>query len=196
MWPRHTGDFALFRVYTDANGNAAEYSENNIPMKPKHHLPISLDGVQEGDFAMVLGYPGGTDRYLSSFGVKLAIELYNPSVVDVSEEKLNILNDYMRADRNINIMYASKKARISNYWKYYIGQTRGLKRLRVYDKKRELEDAFSEFVTSSENNKKIYGNVLLDMKRAYDEIEKMTLSRIYLNEAAWGAKFCKTNKKM
>jgi hypothetical protein len=186
MWPRHTGDFALFRVYTDPDGNAAEYSENNIPMKPKHHLPISLDGVQENDFAMILGYPGGTDRYLSSFGVKLAVELYNPSVVDVREAKLNILNDYMRADRNINIMYASKKARISNYWKYYIGQTKGLKRLRVYDKKSQLESAFSQFVASSEDNKKIYGNVLSEMKRAYDEIEKMTLSRIYLNEAAWG----------
>ena len=186
MWPRHTGDFALFRVYTDPDGNAAEYSENNIPMKPKHHLPISLDGVQENDFAMILGYPGGTDRYLSSFGVKLAIELYNPSVVDVREAKLNILNDYMRADRNINIMYASKKARISNYWKYYIGQTKGLKRLRVYDKKSQLENAFSQFVASSDKNQKIYGNVLSDMEKAYDEIEKMTLSRIYLNEAAWG----------
>ncbi len=186
MWPRHTGDFALFRVYTDPDGNAAEYNDNNIPMKPKHHLPISLDGVQEDDFTMILGYPGGTDRYLSSFGVKLAIELYNPAVVDVREAKLNILNDYMRADRNINIMYASKKARISNYWKYYIGQTKGLKRLRVYQKKSQLESAFSNFVASSENNKKIYGNVLSDMEKAYGEIEKMTLSRIYLNEAAWG----------
>ncbi|RPG58050.1 MAG: S46 family peptidase [Flavobacteriales bacterium TMED191] len=186
MWPRHTGDFALFRVYTDLEGNPAEFNKNNIPMKPKHHLPISLDGVKESDFAMILGYPGGTDRYLSSFGVKLAVDLYNPTVVKVREAKLDILNDYMRSDRNISIMYASKKARISNYWKYYIGQTKGLKRLRVYDRKTSIESAFSQFVNSSNLNKKIYGDVLINMDRAYNEIEKMTLSRIYLNEAAWG----------
>jgi hypothetical protein len=185
MWPRHTGDFAIFRVYTDANGSPAEYHEDNIPMKPKHHLPISLDGVEQDDFTMILGYPGGTDRYLSSFGVKSAIETYNPTVVKVREAKLEILNTYMRADRNINIMYASKKARISNYWKYYIGQTKGLKRLRVYDKKKSLESKFTEFVNSSENNKNIYGSVLSDMKSAYDITNKSILARVYLNEAAW-----------
>ena len=120
MWPRHTGDFALFRVYTDSEGKPANYSKDNIPLIPKHHLPISLDGVKDNDFTMVLGYPGSTDRYLSSYGVKLAINLYNPTVVKVREAKLDILNEYMKSDRNINIMYSSKKARISNYWKYYM----------------------------------------------------------------------------
>ena len=87
MWPRHTGDFALFRIYTAPDGSPAEYDEKNIPLVPKHHLPISLDGVQEGDFTMIMGYPGGTDRYLSSFGVKSAIETYNPTVVKIREEK-------------------------------------------------------------------------------------------------------------
>ena len=143
MWPRHTGDFALFRVYTDSEGKPANYSKDNIPLVPKHHLPISLDGVKDNDFTMVLGYPGSTDRYLSSYGVKLAINLYNPTVVKVREAKLNILNEYMKSDRNINIMYSSKKARISNYWKYYIGQTRGLKKLNVYDKKVDIKEALN-----------------------------------------------------
>jgi len=186
MWPRHTGDFALFRVYMSPDGGPAEYSENNIPLVPKHHLPISLDGVNEGDFTMVLGYPGGTDRYLSSFGVNSATSLYNPNVVKVREEKLNILNKYMRADRALNIMYASKKARISNYWKYYIGQTKGLKRLGIYEKKQGLEARFSDFIALTDLNKSIYGTVLSDIKAAQIELDKTTLPRIYLNEAAWG----------
>ena len=196
MWPRHTGDFALFRVYTGPDGKPANYNENNIPLKPKHHLPISLDGVKQDDFTMILGYPGGTDRYLSSYGVKLAIDLYNPNVVKVREAKLNILNKYMSADRNINIMYASKKARISNYWKYYIGQTRGLKRLRVYDKKVATEKVFSDFVASTSENQAIYGDILNNIEWAYSEIEKTTLSRIYLNEAAWsGPSFIKLARR-
>ena len=196
MWPRHTGDFAFFRVYTAPDGRPAEYNEENIPLVPKHHLPISLDGVDNNDFAMVMGYPGGTDRYLSSFGVKSAIETYNPTVVDVREAKLDILNKYMRNDREVNIMYASKKARISNYWKYYIGQTRGLKRLNVYKKKKDLESKFSVFVNSNENNKRIYGNVLADIEAANVELGKTTLSRIYLNEAAWsGPSFIKLARR-
>ena len=186
MWPRHTGDFAIFRVYTGPDGKPAEYHEDNIPLVPNHYLPISLDGVSEGDFTMIMGYPGGTDRYLSSFGVASAIELYNPNVVKVRAEKLDILNKYMREDRNINIMYASKKARISNYWKYYIGQTKGLKRLQVYEKKKLLESQFSEFVNSCDTKKAIYGSILGDMEEAHEQIKETTLPRIYLNEAAWG----------
>ena len=185
MWPRHTGDFALFRIYTAPDGSPAEYDPENIPMVPKHHLPISIDGVSEGDFAMIMGYPGGTDRYLSSFGVKSAIDTYNPTVVDVREEKLNILNRHMRADRDISIMYASKKARISNYWKYYIGQTRGLKRLNVYEKKQSVEADFAAFANSTKENNEIYGSVLSDIEAAHKQLSKTILSRVYLNEAAW-----------
>jgi hypothetical protein len=186
MWPRHTGDFSLFRVYTSPDGLPSEYSEENVPLKPKYHLPISLDGVEQDDFAMVMGYPGGTDRYLSSFGVKSAIETYNPTVVDIRAEKLSILNSYMSKDRSINIMYASKKARISNYWKYYIGQTKGLKKLNIYNKKQAIESNFNDFVNGSEENKLIYGNVVSDIEAAYNKKSETTLSRVYLNEAAWG----------
>jgi len=196
MWPRHTGDFALFRIYTSPDGNPAEYSDENIPMVPRHFLPISLSGVSNEDFTMILGYPGGTDRYLSSFGVELAINSYNPTVVKVREAKLNILNKHMRADRSVNIMYASKKARISNYWKYYIGQTKGLKRLNVYKNKKNLESAFNDFANSSDINKKIYGDVLLDMGSAYEGLSETVLSRVYLNEAAWsGPSFVKLTRR-
>ena len=196
MWPRHTGDFALFRVYTAPDGSPAEYSPDNIPLVPRHHLPISLEGVNENDFTMIMGYPGGTDRYLSSFGVESAIETYNPTVVSIREEKLNILNKHMRADRSINIMYASKKARISNYWKYYIGQTRGLKRLNVYDKKQSLEKGFDEFANSTDSNKENFGSVLGDIKSAHEKLSETTLSRVYLNESAWsGPSFVKLARR-
>ena len=196
MWPRHTGDFAIFRVYSAPDGSPAEYAKENIPLKPRHYLPISLDGVANNDFTMILGYPGGTDRYLPSFGVKEAISTYNPTVVKVREAKLNILNKHMRADRDVNIMYASKKARISNYWKYYIGQTRGLKRLDVYTKKQDVENGFQVFANSSPENQDIYGGVLGDMESAYSDLSKTTLSRIYLNEAAWsGPSFVKLARR-
>tara|TARA_B100001250_G_scaffold300984_1_gene262691 strand:- start:108 stop:1775 length:1668 start_codon:yes stop_codon:yes gene_type:complete len=196
MWPRHTGDFALFRVYTAPDGSPAEYDDKNIPLKPKHYLPISLDGVNNDDFTMIMGYPGGTDRYLPSFGVEEAINTYNPNVVKVREAKLNILNRYMRADRDVNIMYASKKARISNYWKYYIGQTKGLKRLDVYAAKKQLESKFQTFANSSKINQEIYGDVIKSMELAYADLSTTTLSRVYLNEAAWsGPSFVKLARR-
>lgn len=139
MWPRHTCDFSVFRVYTDKDGKPAEYSKDNIPMKPKHYLPISLKGVKENDFAMVIGYPGSTDRFLPSEGVKQAIDIYNPSVVTAREALRNVMDRDMKADPKVRIQYAAKFASLSNYWKFYIGQTQCLKRLNVYGTKRDLE---------------------------------------------------------
>ncbi len=143
MWPRHTGDFSMFRVYTAPDGTPAVYAEENVPMKPKHHLPVSVKGVEQGDFAMILGYPGGTDRYLTSYGVELAVDESNMTIVKIRAEKLAIMREGMDADNAVRIQYASKYARTANYWKYFIGQTKGLKRLKVYDKKVELEDRFT-----------------------------------------------------
>ena len=145
IWPRHTGDFSMFRVYTGPDGKPAPYSEDNIPMKPKHHLPVSLDGVKEGDFTMIFGYPGSTDRYLSSYGVKQAIEKYNPTVVKIRDVKLDIMKKYMSVDDKTRIQYASKQSRVSNYWKYYIGQTEQLKNNKVYDKKLAIENDFAKW---------------------------------------------------
>ncbi len=183
MWPRHTGDFSLFRVYSDKDGKPAEYSKDNIPLKPKHHLPVSVAGVQKGDFAMIMGYPGGTERYMTSFGVKMALDIYNQTVVDIRDVKLKIMMDDMQADNGVRIKYASKYARTSNYWKYYIGQTKGLKRLKVYDKKVALENEFTQWVIADAQRNEKYGKALEDIAEAYKQLTAYQLVSVYQSEA-------------
>ena len=183
MWPRHTGDFALFRVYTGPDGKPASFSTENIPMKPRHHLPVSLDGYEKGDFAMIMGYPGSTDRYLTSWGVNLAIEISNPTIVKIREKKLNIMRKDMDADREVAIKYASKYAGISNYWKYFIGQTRGLKRLKVLEDKQKIESEFQSWVNADPARKEKYGKVLSDIESAYKTYGEYTLQRWYFIES-------------
>ena len=183
MWPRHTCDFSMFRIYTDKDGNPAEYSEENIPLKPKHHLPVSLDGVKKGDFSMILGYPGGTDRYMTSFGIKMALDISNQTVVDIRDVKLKLMMKDMQADDDIRIKYASKYARTANYWKYYIGQSKGLKRLKVYDKKVKIENEFSEWVKNNKTASNKYSKALGLIEEAYKEISGYELAGIYQREA-------------
>jgi len=183
MWPRHTGDFSLFRVYTDKDGKPAKYSEENIPLKPKHHLPVSLAGVEKGDFSMILGYPGGTDRYMTSFGVKMALDISNQTVVDIRDKKLKIMMEDMQSDNAVRIKYASKYARTANYWKYFIGQSKGLKKLKVYDKKVGLEEEFTKWVNADNSRKEKYGTALDDIAAAYKKMSEYELVRIYNREA-------------
>ncbi len=183
MWPRHTGDFSIFRVYTDPDGNPAEYSENNIPMKSKYYLPVSIGGVKKGDFAMIMGYPGSTERYLSSWGVQLDIGESNPTIVKIRDEKLKIMRKYMDSDEAVRIQYASKYAGTSNYWKYYIGQTKGLKRLNVYDKKRKQEQEFNDWVNASESRKTKYGQALPLMEEGVNQLKTCNIASVYLKEA-------------
>jgi len=183
MWPRHTGDFSLFRVYSDKDGKPAEYSKDNIPLKPKHHLPVSVAGVQKGDFSMIMGYPGGTERYMTSYGVKMALDIYNQTVVDIRDVKLKIMLDDMQADNGVRIKYASKYARTSNYWKYYIGQTKGLKRLKVYDKKVALENEFTQWVIADGQRNEKYGKALEDIAEAYKQLTAYQLVSVYQSEA-------------
>lgn len=183
MWPRHTGDFSIFRVYTDANGKPAEFSKNNIPLKPKHHLPISLKGVKDNDFTMVVGFPGRTDRFLSSYGVEQAIDVYNPSVVKARTALREVMEADMKSDAKIRIQYASKFAQLSNYWKFYIGQTKCLQDLDVPSTKRELENRFTSWVNEDNDRKAIYGNVLKDMENALSVTNQYDYLRIYTNEA-------------
>jgi hypothetical protein len=183
MWPRHTGDFSMFRVYTAPDGSPAAYAEENIPLKPKHFLPVSAKGVKQGDFAMILGYPGGTDRYLTSYGVKLAVDESNMTIVKIRAEKLVIMREGMDADDAVRIQYASKYAGTANYWKYFIGQTKGLKRLKVYDKKVETEVRFTKWVNAKQERKDKYGHALPDIEKAYDILRTYNLSRWYYREA-------------
>ncbi len=183
MWPRHTCDFSIFRVYTGPDGNPAEYSEDNIPLKSKYFLPIYTGGVKKDDFAMILGYPGGTERYLSSWGVELAIEESNPTIVKIRDKKLKIMREAMDADEAVRIKYSSKYARTSNYWKYFIGQTKGLKRLKVYDKKKEQETKFEQWVNGNKERQQKFGEALKLLENGYNDLKNYNLLSIYIREA-------------
>ncbi|MBP7497700.1 MAG: S46 family peptidase, partial [Bacteroidales bacterium] len=185
MWPRHTCDFSMFRIYMSPDGKPATYSKDNIPLKPKHFLPVSLNGVKKNDFAMIIGFPGTTDRFLTSYGVQMAIEKLNPSIVKIREKKLEILKEDMNNSVDVRIKYSAKYAGISNYWKYYMGQTRGLKRLKVYDKKVDIEKQFTSWLNSDSRRKALYADALPSIAKAYAEISKTTVLRIYLSEAIW-----------
>ena len=195
MWPRHTGDFSLFRVYSGPDGKPAKYSPDNIPLKPKYYLPISLDGVQENDFAMVFGYPGSTNRYLTSFGVELATEVTNPARVKIRAKKLDIMKEGMISDPAVRLAYAYKYAGVSNYWKYFIGQTKGLKNLKVYDQKVAIENELSSWIMDRKSRVKKYGDPISEIKTAYEDVRKYTLPFYYHYEAGYGIEFVKSSYK-
>lgn len=182
MWPRHTCDFSMFRVYTDKEGNPASYSPENIPLSPKFFFPISLNGIQENDFAMIMGFPGRTDRYSSSYGVKMSTEQQNPVIINARGKKLEIINKYRQSNTKIDIQYASKAASISNYWKYSIGQNEQIINNRVIDKKVAIENRFQEWIKA--NGKEIeYGTVISDFQRIYGEMTKYEKMRVVYREA-------------
>ncbi|MDT8392807.1 MAG: S46 family peptidase [Bacteroidales bacterium] len=167
MWPRHTGDFSIFRVYAGPDGEPAEYAEDNVPLKPKHHLPISLNGYEEGDFAMIWGYPGGTERYLTSYGIEHKLEAFLPTLVDIFDAQLKAWKTHMDANQAVRIQYASKYAGLANAWKLFLGQIRGLKRLNVKGKKEDIEQSFQAWADADPERKKVYGNVIKAQEEAY-----------------------------
>ena len=185
MWPRHTGDFSLFRIYTAPDGSPAKYNEKNIPLKPKYYFPISLDGVHKGDFSMIMGFPGTTTRYLTSHGVELALKESNPTIVKIRDKKLDIMRSYMNADPTTKLQYASKYAQTANYWKYYIGQSKGLKRWKVYQERKELENTFEEWSNKNDTRKNKYGTCIDSIAKGYENLAKYNLSLQYLNEAVF-----------
>ena len=183
MWPRHTGDFSMLRIYADENNEPADFSENNVPYQPKRHLRISMDGVSEGDFTMVMGYPGSTDRFLSSWGIDQALRLYNPSVVDVRDLKLKTMKSHMDADPAVRIQYAAKYAQTANYWKYYIGQSKGLKRLDVESKKQALEARFTNWVNADADRQAEYSEALGLIQSYYQDTDASVQGKVYALEA-------------
>ena len=184
-WPRHKGDFCIFRVYTAPDGSPAKYSKDNIPMKSKHYLPISLKGVQPGDYTMILGYPGSTDRYSASGAVKNVIDLEGPAIVDCRTTKLEQYRKHMDADPAVFIQYASKQASVSNYWKYYIGQVKQLKRNKVYEKRLEQEQAFRQWAAQDKNRKAKYDGIFDEMNNYWNHQSKYQKALIYHREAGW-----------
>ena len=184
MWPRHTGDFSMFRVYSGPDGKPAPYSPNNIPLKPKHSLPISLKGVKPGDFTMIMGFPGRTTRFLTSDLVQLAEESSNPGRVKLRTKRLECWKSEMDKDKGVRLQYASKYARIANYWKYFIGQNKGLKRLRTVEKKRENEAKFLQWTQGSADRSDKYGKAIENVKAAVNEFKPYNTAFVYFQEAA------------
>lgn len=183
MWPRQTGDFSIFRVYAGPDNKPAAYNKDNKPYTPRHFLPISLDGVKKNDFAMIMGNPGSTDRYLTSWGVRMAIDETNPTRVKIRQEKLRIMDEGMEASPRVRLQYASKYAGVSNYWKYFIGQTRGLKRLNVVEKKLAIEADFKARMATNPEWKAQFGQALPMIEKAYEELANYNLARWYMVEA-------------
>lgn len=184
-WPRHKGDFCIFRVYTDKEGKPAKYSEDNIPMKSKYYLPINIKGVKQGDYAMILGYPGSTDRYSTSYTVRNVIEAEGPAIVDCRTTKLNEYRKHMDADQAVFIQYASKQASVSNYWKYYIGQVKQLQRNHVYERRLAQEQKFMDWVDADEGRKAVYGDIFDDVKAKWEILDEIIKPFVYHREAGW-----------
>ncbi len=186
MWPRHTGDFALFRIYADKDGKPADYSENNVPYVPKKYFPISLKGVEKGDFTMVFGYPGTTQQYLPSFAVEQILNESDPHRVDIRGKKLDIINQAMNADPLVRIQYSAKAASIANGWKKWIGEMKGLKRLDAINKKKNYENEFTKWLEQDKERQSKYGNILKLYEAIYSDLSKYNLASIYINEAGIG----------
>ncbi len=182
VFPRHTGDFSLFRIYAGPNNEPAAYSAENKPYKPKYSLPVSLDGVEEGDFTLVFGFPGRTTQYLPAVAVRQIVDVLDPAKIEIRDEALKIMDKYMRADEKTRIQYASKFARIANYWKKWIGEKSGLERTNAIDKKMELEQEFEAKVKADPKLWGQYGHLMKKFNEHYSAIEKYSYTRDYYNE--------------
>lgn len=183
MWPRHTGDFSVFRVYADSNNKPANYSKENKPYKPKYVVEVSLQGYQDKDYAMTIGFPGSTDRYLCSWGVQQRIEDSNKPRIEVRGIKQEIWKTAMLASDEVRIKYASKYAGSSNYWKNSIGMNKGLANLKVIDRKRNEEAAFAAWVAQDSQRKEKYGEVLSLLEKGYTSSSEYRKLSTYLSEA-------------
>ncbi len=182
-WPRHTGDFSIFRVYANKEGKPARYSGDNVPFKPKWHLPVSLKGVKDGDFAMTWGYPGSTNRYESSYGVKLATDINNPTLVKLRDMRLKYMFEEMKKDAATKLQLSSDYAGIANYWKFYDGETKQLLKYDVYGQKRKSEEAFNKWAATKPEYQKIF----TDLQTAYDAWRPYALHRVYITEGVLGS---------
>lgn len=186
MWPRHTADFSMFRIYTAPDGSSATYSKNNIPLKPKHHLPVSTKGVKEGDFAMIMGFPGTTDRYLTSFGLKQTMEVTNDIRYKVRTKKLAIMKEGMNKSAKIRIQYASKYASCANYWKYSYVQNIALKKLNTMGNKQAIEKEFTNWVNADASRQAKYGKVLETLENAFKATRSLAIAKSYTYEGLGG----------
>jgi hypothetical protein len=185
MWPRHTGDFSMLRIYADKDGKPAAYSKDNVPLKPRHHLPISLKGVKPNDFAMIMGYPGSTDRYLTSYGIKNEIATTHAARIKIRGKRLAMYKEDMDQDEAVRLKYASKYAGISNYYKNSQGMVSALTKLKVAEHKKAEEEEFAAWVNADESRKAKYGDALELIKNAMEQGQETKLAISYCIEALY-----------
>jgi hypothetical protein len=187
-WPRHTADFTVFRVYADKNNNPAEYSKDNVPMKPKHYLPISMKGYQPGDFAMILGYPGRTNRYLTSYGIDQMVNKDYPAWVESSKMAMDVMKKYMVKDRGTQLDYASQYASVANYWKNRAGTIDAVNKNGTVGDKQKEEQKFTQWASQPENQA-VYGNVLSEIQAYYTQISARNVENNYGRQLQRNAKY-------
>ncbi len=182
-WPRHTGDFSIFRVYTNKDGKAADYAADNIPLKAKYALPVSIKGVKDGDFTMIWGYPGGTNRYETSFGVKLKTDIENPSLVSLRDARLKYMLEEMKKDAGVKIQLAGYYAGVANYWKFFDGESKQLLKFKTYEEKQANEAAFLTWA----KGKPEYETIFNEYKKVYDAWRPYTKQKMYMTEGIFGS---------
>lgn len=182
-WPRHTGDFSIFRVYADKNGNPADYSETNVPLKPKHFLPVSIKGFKDGDFSMIYGYPGGTNRYETSFGVKMKTDITNPTLVKLRDVRLKLMMEEMQKDAGTRLKLAAGYANVANYWKFFDGETKQLLKFRTYEEKQAFEQKFNQWAAGKPG----FENIFSDVSKNYEAWRPYEKHRMYIGEGILGS---------
>jgi hypothetical protein len=186
IWPRHTGDFSLFRIYAGKDNKPAGYSPENVPYKPAYYFPVSLKGVKEGDFTMVFGYPGYTSEYVPSYYINMVKNYIDPEMISVRTKKLEIIDEAMNSDPLIRIQYSAKKAGIANSWKKWIGETQGLERMNTIVKKQKFEESLTQWINMDQKRKSEYGDILPAYKAIYDSLKKYTLASRFTSEVMYG----------
>lgn len=180
MWPRHTGDFSIFRVYADKDNNPADYSKDNVPYKPKHYLPVNIKGIEKNDFAMIWGYPGSTERYMTSYEIENTLQNTNPAIYKAGSYMLPVMKKHMDASQAVRLQYASDYASMMNMWKNKQGESRGLKRLHVYDKKKAIEDRLQQWIENGGDKTSKYKDIIKDLRNS-----SSTVANSPQNKASW-----------
>jgi hypothetical protein len=182
-WPRHTGDFSIFRVYASKEGKPTEYSKENLPLKPKHFLPVSIKGLKDGDFAMIYGYPGSTNRYETSQGIQLKNEVENPALVALRDMRLKYMHEQMIKDPAVKLKLASDYAGIANYWKFFDGETKQLLKYKVFEQKQKFENDFTAWA----KGKAEYENIFSEYDKNYKTWTPYAKHRVYIREGILGS---------
>ncbi|MBU2652190.1 MAG: S46 family peptidase [Bacteroidetes bacterium] len=184
-WPRHTGDFCLFRIYQSPDGKPAEYHQSNIPLKPKYHIPISLNGYNEGDFTMLLGYPGKTERYFTSQGIQYLTDSYNPELAKIYQEKINVLNRSIKENPDLKFKYAAELSSLSNFYKYFTNQTEIINHNNLIQKKKEEEYAFLSWANSDSGRRDKYADIFQLSEKSYEKSSKISKELFYNLNASY-----------